>query len=38
VDSLRDLGVSYLICGWPSEGRARLDEFVGQVLPSLPAD
>jgi F420-dependent oxidoreductase-like protein len=38
VDSLRDLGVSHLICGWPSEGRARLDEFVEQVLPDLQAD
>lgn len=38
VAALRDLGVSYLICGWPSEGRARLDEFVEQVLPSLSAD
>lgn len=35
VDTLGDLGVSYLICGWPSEGRARLDEFVDQVLPGL---
>jgi F420-dependent oxidoreductase-like protein len=38
VDSLRDLGVSHLICGWPSEGRARLDEFVEQVLPTLRVD
>jgi F420-dependent oxidoreductase-like protein len=28
-------GVGYLVCGWPSEGRARLDEFVEHVLPEL---
>ena len=35
VEAMRELGVTYLICGWPSEGRARLDEFVSDVLPSL---
>ena len=38
VNALRALGVSYLICGWPSEGRARIDEFVEQVLPSFRHD
>jgi alkanesulfonate monooxygenase SsuD/methylene tetrahydromethanopterin reductase-like flavin-dependent oxidoreductase (luciferase family) len=28
-------GVSYLIVGWPSEGRKRLDEFIENVLPDL---
>lgn len=28
-------GVSYLIVGWPSEGRTRLDEFIETVLPDL---
>lgn len=30
-------GVSYLIVDWPSEGRARLEEFVEQVMPTLGA-
>jgi len=29
-------GVGYLICSWPSEGRARMEEFVADVLPALP--
>jgi alkanesulfonate monooxygenase SsuD/methylene tetrahydromethanopterin reductase-like flavin-dependent oxidoreductase (luciferase family) len=24
---MRDSGVSYLVCGWPGEGRARVEEF-----------
>ena len=28
-------GVSYLVVGWPSEGRKRLDEFIETVLPDL---
>lgn len=28
-------GVSYLVVGWPSEGRGRFDEFVDTVLPDL---
>lgn len=37
AEALRDLGVSTLICGWPSEGRERVDEFVQQLLPDLQA-
>ena len=37
VDGHRANGVSYLMCGWPSEGRARLEEFVARVLPELVA-
>jgi F420-dependent oxidoreductase-like protein len=29
-------GFSYLVCGWPSEGQGRIEEFVSQVLPQLP--
>ncbi|HEX6231482.1 MAG TPA: TIGR03560 family F420-dependent LLM class oxidoreductase [Actinomycetota bacterium] len=28
-------GVSYLVVDWPTEGRGRLEEFVGRVMPSL---
>jgi len=28
-------GLSYLVCGWPSEGQGRVEEFVSKVLPEL---
>ncbi|HXA28686.1 MAG TPA: TIGR03560 family F420-dependent LLM class oxidoreductase [Candidatus Angelobacter sp.] len=28
-------GFSYLVCGWPSEGQERVEEFVSQVLPQV---
>ena len=37
ADAYRRAGVSYLVCSWPSEGRARLDEFVERVMPELVA-
>jgi F420-dependent oxidoreductase-like protein len=38
AESLRAVGVGYLVCGWPSEGRSRVQEFVEQVAPALTAD
>jgi len=38
AEALRSVGVTSLICGWPSEGRPRIEEFVEQVLPALRAD
>jgi len=35
AEALREAGFSYLICGWPEEGRSRLEEFVDQVMPGL---
>ena len=35
ADDHRANGVSYLMCTWPSEGRARLEEFVAKVLPEV---
>jgi F420-dependent oxidoreductase-like protein len=32
---LAEIGVSYLICGWPSEGKERVAEFVEQVMPEF---
>lgn len=37
TEALREAGFGYLVCGWPSEGRARLDEFVEQVMPEIAA-
>jgi alkanesulfonate monooxygenase SsuD/methylene tetrahydromethanopterin reductase-like flavin-dependent oxidoreductase (luciferase family) len=28
-------GISYLVVGWPTEGRGRLEEFVEALLPGL---
>ena len=38
AEAHRAAGTSYLVCSWPSEGRGRLEEFVGSVLPELAAD
>jgi alkanesulfonate monooxygenase SsuD/methylene tetrahydromethanopterin reductase-like flavin-dependent oxidoreductase (luciferase family) len=35
LDALREAGVGYVICGWPGEGRERVDEFVTQVMPAF---
>ena len=35
IDDLRQAGFSILIADWPSEGQARVDQFVDQVLPEL---
>ncbi len=34
---LAGAGFSYLVVSWPSEGRARLDEFVARIKPELDA-
>jgi alkanesulfonate monooxygenase SsuD/methylene tetrahydromethanopterin reductase-like flavin-dependent oxidoreductase (luciferase family) len=31
----RDLGVEYLICGWPGQGRTRIEEFWTTVAPEF---
>lgn len=33
IEALADAGAGCLIVSWPSEGRARLDEFIEEVLP-----
>jgi F420-dependent oxidoreductase-like protein len=38
VEAWRQVGVSYLICSWPEEGRARVDEFVERVVPEIAED
>ena len=35
AEAMRAAGVGYLVCGWPGEGEARVEEFVTQVLPDL---
>jgi F420-dependent oxidoreductase-like protein len=31
----RDAGYGYLVCGWPSEGDARVEDFVREVVPDF---
>jgi F420-dependent oxidoreductase-like protein len=33
VEGWRDAGFDYLVCGWPSEGRERIEAFVTEVMP-----
>lgn len=35
AEAMRAAGVGYLVCGWPGEGPARVEEFATQVLPDL---
>jgi len=35
--ALRDVGIGYLVCGWPGEGRARVEEFATRIMPELVA-
>jgi F420-dependent oxidoreductase-like protein len=37
ADSMRDVGIGYLVCGWPDEGRGRVEEFVATVMPEFVA-
>ncbi|MGQ0848435.1 MAG: LLM class flavin-dependent oxidoreductase [Actinomycetota bacterium] len=34
-EKLAGLGVGYLIVGWPTEGKRRLDQFTEEILPGL---
>jgi F420-dependent oxidoreductase-like protein len=34
LEGLRGIGVGYVVVGWPSEGQARIDAFVSDVMPS----
>ena len=35
ADAVRDLGFSYIVVEWPTEGWARVEEFVERVMPGL---
>jgi alkanesulfonate monooxygenase SsuD/methylene tetrahydromethanopterin reductase-like flavin-dependent oxidoreductase (luciferase family) len=36
AEAKRDAGMQYLVCGWPSEGRARIEDVVARVMPAVP--
>jgi hypothetical protein len=31
----RDLGIDYLVCSWPGQGRRRVEEFWTTIAPEL---
>jgi F420-dependent oxidoreductase-like protein len=33
--AMHDAGLGYLVCGWPSEGRAKVEEFATNVMPEF---
>ena len=35
AEALRDVGIGYLVCGWPGEGRGRVEEFATTALADL---
>jgi alkanesulfonate monooxygenase SsuD/methylene tetrahydromethanopterin reductase-like flavin-dependent oxidoreductase (luciferase family) len=35
AETRRNLGIDYLVCSWPSEGRHRVEEFWTKVAPDL---
>ena len=35
AEAMRDLGIRYLVCGWPGQGRDRVAEFASRLLPGL---
>ncbi len=35
VAAMDDLGIGYLVCGWPGEGKARVEEFASTVMPEF---
>jgi len=35
VEKWRDAGYGYVVCGWPEEGRARVEEVAAKVLPEF---
>jgi alkanesulfonate monooxygenase SsuD/methylene tetrahydromethanopterin reductase-like flavin-dependent oxidoreductase (luciferase family) len=37
ADVLREMGFTYLVVSWPSEGRGHLETFVERVMPELTA-
>ena len=32
IEAMADAGFDYLVCGWPSEGRSRVEAFAGKVM------
>ena len=37
LEAMRGVGIGYLVCGWPGEGRARVEEFATTVMGEFSA-
>jgi F420-dependent oxidoreductase-like protein len=37
IEKMAEVGVGYLVCGWPEEGRARVEEFATRIMPDYTA-
>jgi alkanesulfonate monooxygenase SsuD/methylene tetrahydromethanopterin reductase-like flavin-dependent oxidoreductase (luciferase family) len=35
AERARSLGIQYLICGWPGQGRGRIEEFAQRIMPQF---
>lgn len=35
VAAMAEVGIGYLVCGWPGEGRQRVEQFAAQVMPEF---
>ncbi len=35
IGTAQEHGIGYLVCGWPGEGRRRVEQFAGEVLPAF---
>jgi F420-dependent oxidoreductase-like protein len=35
AQAMRDVGIGYLVCGWPGEGDDKVEEFATRVMPEL---
>jgi F420-dependent oxidoreductase-like protein len=33
IEAMKDIGISYLVCGWPGEGPERVESFATRVMP-----
>jgi len=33
AEAKRDMGIGYLVCGWPGQGRAQVEQFAAEVMP-----
>lgn len=33
AEAKRDMGIGYLVCGWPGQGRAQVEQFAVEVMP-----
>jgi alkanesulfonate monooxygenase SsuD/methylene tetrahydromethanopterin reductase-like flavin-dependent oxidoreductase (luciferase family) len=35
IEAMRAVGIDYLVCNWPGEGRSRVEEFAASVMPEF---